>query len=227
MMIDPKIYRKTFIDGKTPPEILKEIAELKRTITRCKKIMHNAKTKQIPEDRPSSDVVLDCTRQYLTKAEEAYEEAGGTYEIRGIELRGRRFNEKLKDCKRIIYHAYAYPMCTKKRIYKEEDGAVVVETDWEATKAKGQKLKTTGSRFRTWKGLIDKLKLQYIGEWRQYYDNTHIDDGCGWSLEFQDSKGKTIAHFAGSNDGPGNLEEVLLCLGIKDSFFPFPGKKLW
>lgn len=73
MMICPETFYEMNLKGKTAEEIMTEIHELKQEIARLKKVVQQPD--YICTMHPSEKVRISCSRDYLKRAKEAYDEA--------------------------------------------------------------------------------------------------------------------------------------------------------
>ena len=87
MMISPEAYYEISLRGKSQSEILEEINELQEEINRLKQILKQSNKKAEAVILPSPQTKLECYREYLERAKQALEEAGGHYEPTEEELR--------------------------------------------------------------------------------------------------------------------------------------------
>ena len=78
MMISPETYYEMNLQGKSPKEIMKKIRSLKIQIGQLKRSIENADD-IVCEVFPGRLTRLKCDRDYLERAIQAYEEAGGEY----------------------------------------------------------------------------------------------------------------------------------------------------
>ncbi|MBP3871446.1 MAG: hypothetical protein J6E46_10790 [Faecalicoccus sp.] len=75
MMISPEGYYRMNLDGKTKEEIEVEIRFLKQEIADLK---YDIKRRPfIAEYMPTRSTMLECTREYLKRAIQAYKDVGG------------------------------------------------------------------------------------------------------------------------------------------------------
>ena len=91
MMISPEVYYEEQLKGKTKEQIMRFIRGLKQEIGHLKNMMESPDYAQESVIHPSEDVRLDCTREYLEKAKQAYAEVGGTYSMSKSEEKAANF----------------------------------------------------------------------------------------------------------------------------------------
>ena len=78
MMISPETYYEMNLKGKSQEEIMKKIRSLKIKIGQLKRSIENTDD-MVLEVFPSKQTRLKCDWDYLERAIQAYEEAGGEY----------------------------------------------------------------------------------------------------------------------------------------------------
>ena len=95
MMISPEGYYEMNLKGKSQQEIMTEIRSLKREIGRLKRKLEEHCFDQKVTMYPNPLTRISCSRDYLERAKQAYEEAGGIYQPTKAELRDKAFNDGL------------------------------------------------------------------------------------------------------------------------------------
>ncbi len=79
MMISPEGYYEFNLKGKTQQEIMSEIQSLENEIRELRKEVKDASRGVKAVEYPTPLTRLQCYREYLKRAIQAYEEAGGVY----------------------------------------------------------------------------------------------------------------------------------------------------
>ena len=95
MMIGPDAYYEMNLKGKDKDYILSAIREMQDEITHLKELMENPDNKNRDIIHPSEDVQIKCTRDYIARAIQAYEELGGTYHPSELEKEDLEFQRSL------------------------------------------------------------------------------------------------------------------------------------
>ena len=102
MMISPETYYEMNLQGKSPKEIMEKIRSLKIQIGQLKRSIE--KTDDIVcEVFPGRLTRLKCDRDYLERAIQAYEEAGGEYVRSKAEQKDHDFNEALDSMSKLVF----------------------------------------------------------------------------------------------------------------------------
>ena len=103
MMISPEVYYEEQLKGKTKEQIMRFIRGLKQEIGHLKNMMESPDYAQESVIHPSEDVRLDCTREYLEKAKQAYAEVGGTYSMSKAEEKAAGFEQNMNSIFKITF----------------------------------------------------------------------------------------------------------------------------
>lgn len=103
MMICPETYYEMNLKGKDEKQLLSAIRGLKNEIGHLKKVMEHPDYKNTPIMHPSESVRVSCTREYLTRAIQALEEVGGTYQPSKAELKAKEFQDNLEYLSKITF----------------------------------------------------------------------------------------------------------------------------
>ena len=161
---------------------------------------------------PSENVRVSCTREYLTRAIQALEEAGGTYQPSKAELKAKEFQDNLEYLSKITFEIGGFfDGITKYVIEIQGDKAGFISTKFDCILEE----KPMDKEEVIW--LLSRL---YIGEWKKYYDPKRfgycVMDGTQWNVSFEYSNGYKTVEFAGSNDYPYNFSEFIEIFGIDE-----------
>ncbi len=95
MMISPETYYEENLKGKSADEIIACIEDLRKEIDDLKATIGDPEHGLKPHIMPDESTQLSCTREYLDRAKEALEEAGGTYTPTEVESEDAAFQENI------------------------------------------------------------------------------------------------------------------------------------
>ena len=104
MMISPEWYYEENLKGKTPAQIMTKIRSLKREITRLQNIIDHPDYPYREEViHPSESVQLSMSYEYLDRAKQALEEAGGSYVPTKAEQRAAAIEASMPHLTKIVF----------------------------------------------------------------------------------------------------------------------------
>ena len=211
MMISPEGYYEVILKGKSQQEILREIKSLKREINQLKQYLeeHSLESEEM---FPARLTRLKCNQEYLDRAIQAYQEAGGQYISTKAEQKSQSFNDALDTLRKLVFSIGGYFGGYETRTYTMSDDKVILNVD--------HKLRLKPNNLPlcypcTKKEFITNLKEIHIGEWKRRYNDPYILDGTQWELEIYFNSRKPIK-ISGSNAFPYNFKDLTELLGIDE-----------
>jgi len=225
MMICPNSIYAELIN-KSEEEILTKIRGYKNIIGRLKNTIEKqnyleefSRIKTKCEISPTYETQIDMYRLYLEEVKKALKEVGGTYKPSVAELRALKFDNNIKNIKKITFSIGGYPGATITYvavIYKEK--LTIIKSNYEE-KFKLKSLKYD-EEFLTKDLFLDVIKRIKMGEWRRYYSLSRfgyeILDGTQWEIEIEYRNDLKKISFGGSNSYPYNFNSFTKLFGIKD-----------
>ena len=202
MMISPETYYEMNLQGKSPKEIMEKIRSLKIQIGQLKRSIE--KTDDIVcEVFPGRLTRLKCDRDYLERAIQAYEEAGGEYVRSKAEQKDHDFNETLDSMSKLVFTIGGFFCGQETRTFTISDDQVLVDVE-----------KTMISMDKEEYGLYRKedfisgIKALHIGEWKRTYKDPLVMDGTQWELDIYYNNGRRPTKISGSNAYPYNFDDL-------------------
>ena len=202
MMISPETYYEMNLQGKSPKEIMKKIRSLKIQIGQLKRSIENADD-IVCEVFPGRLTRLKCERDYLERAIQAYEEAGGEYVRSKAEQKDHDFNETLDSMSKLVFTIGGFFCGQETRTFTISDDQVLVDVE-----------KTMISMDKEEYGLYRKedfisgIKALHIGEWKRTYKDPLVMDGTQWELDIYYNNGRRPTKISGSNAYPYNFDDL-------------------
>lgn len=209
MMICLETFYEMNLKGKNKEEIMTVIRGLKREIGRLKRTMEHPDYADAVKICPSEDVQISCSRDYLKRAIEALEEAGGTYTPSASEKRAMDFDAKLPYLTKVEFCIGGFFEGHRTITYTIDGDTVHTEMDppFEPIPIFEEDEKLNKER------LLYSLKNLHIGEWLKRYDcrrfRRYVLDGIQWHLYLYFSGGHRPVKITGDNDYPYNFEQLL------------------
>ncbi len=210
MMISPDSYYEFVLKGKTKDELMTEIRSLKREIN-CLKRSIEADDPSYIEVCPSRLTKIKCSRDYLEKAIQAYEEAGGEYKPTHQEQKSRDFDEALWSMEKMVFSIGGFFGGYETRTYSVVGDKVFMNVDHTL---KDEKAPATIAFTK--EEFITGITELHIGEWKKSYSNPLILDGTQWELEFIFCGKTEPVRIDGSNSYPYNFNDLLDYLGLEE-----------
>ena len=202
MMISPETYYEMNLKGKSQEEIMKKIRSLKIKIGQLKRSIENADD-IVCEVFPGRLTRLKCNRDYLERAIQAYEEAGGEYVRSKAEQKDHDFNEALDSMSKLVFTIGGFFCGHETRTFTVSDGQVLV--DVEKTMISMDKEEYGPYRKEEF---ISGIKALHIGEWKRTYNDLLVMDGTQWELDIYYNNGRRPTKISGSNAYPYNFDDL-------------------
>ena len=202
MMINPETYYAMNLKGKSQEEIMKKIRSLKIQIGQLKRSIENTDD-MVLEVFPSRLTRLKCDRDYLERAIQAYEEAGGEYVRSKAEQKDHDFNEALDSMSKLVFTIGGFFCGHETRTFTVSDGQVLV--DVEKTMISMDKEEYGPYRKEEF---ISGIKALHIGEWKRTYNDLLVMDGTQWELDIYYNNGRRPTKISGSNAYPYNFDDL-------------------
>lgn len=212
MMIGPDTYYEINLKGKDKEYILSAIREMQDEIARLKELMENPDNKNRDIIHPSEDVQIKCTRDYIARAIQAYEELGGTYHPSELEKEDLEFQRNIGNISKINFEIGGFfGGRTEYVIEFAGEEALLTKSDMFSYE---QNQSVLGREE-----VMDALEELHIGEWEKFYDPMRfgycVMDGTQWSITFEYSNGKDALEISGDNDYPYNFNEFVEIFGFE------------
>ena len=202
MMISQETYYEMNLKGKSQEEIMKKIRSLKIQIGQLKRSIENADD-IVCEVFPGRQTRLKCYRDYLERAIQAYEEAGGEYVRSKAEQKDHDFNEALDSMSKLVFTIGGFFCGHETRTFTVSDGQVLV--DVEKTMISMDKEEYGPYRKEEF---ISGIKALHIGEWKRTYNDLLVMDGTQWELDIYYNNGRRPTKISGSNAYPYNFDDL-------------------
>ena len=202
MMISPETYYEMNLKGKSQEEIMKKIRSLKIKIGQLKRSIENTDD-MVLEVFPSKQTRLKCDWDYLERAIQAYEEAGGEYVRSKAEQKDHDFNEALDSMSKLVFTIGGFFCGHETRTFTVSDGQVLVDVE----KTMISMDKEEYGPYRK-EDFISGIKALHIGEWKRTYNDPLVMDGTQWELDIYYNNGRKAVKISGSNAYPYNFEDL-------------------
>ena len=202
MMISQETYYEMNLKGKSQEEIMKKIRSLKIQIGQLKRSIENADD-IVCEVFPGRQTRLKCYRDYLERAIQAYEEAGGEYVRSKAEQKDHDFNEALDSMSKLVFTIGGFFCGHETRTFTVSDGQVLVDVE----KTMISMDKEEYGPYRK-EDFISGIKALHIGEWKRTYNDPLVMDGTQWELDIYYNNGRKAVKISGSNAYPYNFEDL-------------------
>ena len=202
MMISPETYYEMNLKGKSQEEIMKKIRSLKIKIGQLKRSIENADD-IVCEVFPGRLTRLKCNRDYLERAIQVYEEAGGEYVRSKAEQKDHDFNEALDSMSKLVFTIGGFFCGHETRTFTVSDGQVLVDVE----KTMISMDKEEYGPYRK-EDFISGIKALHIGEWKRTYNDPLVMDGTQWELDIYYNNGRKAVKISGSNAYPYNFDDL-------------------
>ena len=202
MMISQETYYEMNLKGKSQEEIMKKIRSLKIQIGQLKRSIENADD-IVCEVFPGRQTRLKCYRDYLERAIQAYEEAGGEYVRSKAEQKDHDFNDALDSMSQLMFTIGGFFCGHETRTFTVSDGQVLVDVE----KTMISMDKEEYGPYRK-EDFISGIKALHIGEWKRTYNDPLVMDGTQWGLDIYYNNGRKAVKISGSNAYPYNYEDL-------------------
>lgn len=203
MMVSPETYYEMNLKGKSQEEIMKKIRSLKIQIGQLKRSVENTDD-MVLEVFPSRLTRLKCNRDYLERAIQAYEEAGGAYVRSKVEQKDHDFNDTLDSMSKLVFTIGGFFCGHETRTFTVSDDQVLV--DVEKTMISMDKEEEYGPYRK--EDFISGIKALHIGEWKRTYNDLLVMDGTQWELDIYYNNGRRPTKISGSNAYPYNFDDL-------------------
>jgi hypothetical protein len=212
MMIHPEGYYEMFLKGKTQQEVQKEIRSIKSHINSLKKEIEDPQGNEMLM-LPTPLTRLKMNREYLARAIQAYEEAGGVYVPTKAEQKSAEFDQALDSLSKLVFSIGGYFNGYETRTFtvREDKIMLEIESSFHKTVPGRNEYSYTKEEF------IAALRNIHIGEWKRNYQPSEIImDGTQWELKIDFSNGHKPLRIYGSNAYPYNFRDLTDLLGIRE-----------
>lgn len=128
MMIHPEGYYEMFLKGKTKQELQTAIRSIKKHINSLKKEIEDPE-----EDKmlmlPTPLTRLKMNREYLARAIQAYEEAGGVYVPMKAEQKSTEFDQALDSFSKLVFSIGGYFNGYETRTFTVREDRIMLEIE--------------------------------------------------------------------------------------------------
>ena len=216
MMISPEFFYEENLKGKSPEQIMSVIRSLKRKILKLKNIMeHPDYASREWAMHPGEDVQLSMNREYLQRAIQALEEAGGTYNPSAAEQRALKFENSIPYIKKVelCVGIHMGPYKTKAITIVDAKAYISKDLSLDATSTSSE-IEMNKEEF------FEELKYLHIGEWRKNYNASRfgiwVMDGTYWDLKIYFSNEHKPVKIHGDNAYPYNFNRLLELFEIEE-----------
>lgn len=217
MMISPETFYEMNLKGKTAEQIRTTIRGLKQKIGRLKNIVEHPAYKCTMH--PSEQVRISCSRDYLERAKQALEEAGGTYVPSAAEKKAKEFDENIPFINKVEFCIGGYFNGYETRTYTVDGDKVNTDIEHSLTLEPSNigdfEIEEMDKEY-----LFEALKDLHIGEWRKNYNTRRfgymVCDGTQWHLKIYFSNNHNPIKIYGDNAYPYNFESVLELFKIEE-----------
>ena len=202
MMISPETYYEMNLKGKSQEEIMKKIRSLKIKIGQLKRSIENTDD-MVLEVFPGRLTRLKCERDYLDRAIQTYEEAGGVYVRSKAEQKDHDFNEALDSMSKLVFTIGGFFCGHETRTFTVVGDQVFVDVE----KTMISMDKEEHDPYRK-EDFISGIKALHIGEWKRTYNALLVMDGTQWELDIYYNNGRRPTKISGSNAYPYNFDDL-------------------
>lgn len=209
MMSSPEYFYESTLQGKSADEIMKVIRRLKREFGRLRAILEHPD--YMCEIEPGEDVQIQMTREYLERAKQALEEAGGEYVPTPKEQKAMEFDNALDQVSRVIFDYGGFTIGREITTFTVRGDRVHIDVD-NTLCCKPSNLDDSNTDIMDKAYFVSALKDLHIGEWRRHYNTRRfgmvILDGVQWELTIEFSDGRKAHRVSGDNAYPYNFEKL-------------------
>ena len=207
MMISPETFYEMKLKGKNAEQIMTVIRGLKREIGRLKKIVENPD--YVPDVHPTESVRISCSRDYLERAKQALEEAGGTYTPSIAEQKSMEFDANIPYINKVVFCIGGYFNGYETKTYTVDGNKIHINVEHSLSfDMVDREIEDIDKE-----DFFEEMKGLHIGEWRRSYYDSDVCDGTQWKLEIYFSNNHKLVKFYGSNAYPYNFDRVLELFG--------------
>ena len=203
MTISPETYYEMNLQGKSPKEIMEKIRSLKMQIGQLKRSIEKTDD-MVLEVFPGRQTRLKCYQDYLERAIQAYEEAGGEYVRSKAEQKDHDFNDALDSMSQLMFTIGGFFCGQETRTFTVSDDQVLVDVE------KIPMSMDKGEEYGPYRkeDFISGIKALHIGEWKRTYIDPLVMDGTQWELDIYYNNGRRSTKISGSNAYPYNFEDL-------------------
>ena len=215
MMISPEWYYEENLKGKTPAQIMTKIRSLKREITRLQNIIDHPDYPYREEViHPSESVQLSMSYEYLDRAKQALEEAGGSYVPTKAEQRAAAIEASMPHLTKIVFtKGGLFSGGYKKTFIIGENTLHMCEEQFHSIE---EPVMRDVSECR--EEFLVEISALHLERWRKHYDlyryGMAVLDGESWELELHFSNGHRMVKITGDNAYPFAFYELEDALGL-------------
>ncbi len=220
-MISPETYYEENLKGKSADEIMVCIEDLKQEIDDLKATMGDPEYALQPHIMPDESTQLSCAREYLDRAKEALEEAGGTYTPTEVESEDAAFQESIPYINSLEFSIGGYfnGFTTRTFTFKDDLVHMEVQTGLQPDRSHisidldENFCDENDVLFDCKDALLSELGELHIGEWEEAYI-APVCDGQEWHLEISYSDKRDPAIIYGNEAYPYNFDELKTLLEV-------------
>lgn len=211
MMLTVDDYYDWYLKGKSLPEIMREIENLRKTMAGLKRKMESPKYNKEDSCWPNEKMQICATRAYLNRAKEAYAEAGGVYEPTKAEKKAADFAAMIPFIDKIVLEIGGFFDGNEIRTVTFEDEKTYLDIDdpFESESSKKHYRCVLPHHKELF---LQSIKGLYIGEWLPKYNVERfgyiIYDGTQWELKIYFSDGHKPFKVYGDNNYPYNFDDL-------------------
>ena len=205
MMICPETFYEMNLKGKNAAEIMTVIRSLKQEIGKLKNLVENPY--YTCEVKPSESTRISCLRDYLERAKQTLEEAGGVYTPSIAEQKAMAFDANIPYINKVVFCIGGYWDGYETKTYTI-DGDRIRSHIEHSLILEPSNIGDAETKEIDKEWFLKELQGLHLGEWRRRYDSD-ILDGTQWNLEIYFSNGHKTIKFYGSNAYPYNFDRVL------------------
>ena len=208
MMISPETFYEMKLKGKSADQIMTVIRGLKREIGRLKNYIESPEysDREIVM-KPSENVQISCTRDYLEEAKRALAEAGGTYVPSAAEKKAMEFDGNIPYINKLVFSIGGYFDGYETTTFTIDGDKIHKHFEHSLDFDKANIIDGEIEEMDK-EDLFEALKDLHIGEWRKRYYSPVLD-GTQWDLEIYFSNGHRTVKIYGSNAYPYNFDSLV------------------
>ena len=215
MMISPETYYESSLKGKTKEEVLTKIRGLKKTIGHLKRVIESPEYGSTEIIQPDEQTQLWCSRLYLARAIQAYEDAGGKYEPSKQEMQAIAFDKAIPDISKITLEIGGFFGGYETRTIQLHGNQLHLQVEHTIMR-KPSDFDIEPDCPLTKEDFVEGLREVHIGEWHHSYNNWNVVDGTQWELTVEYNDGRKLS-FNGSNAYPFSFNRLCELMGFDES----------
>ena len=215
MMIDAETYYAECLQGKTVPEMLAAIDDLKNE-------MEQPGYRLVPHTKPDGATRIMCMHEWLQRAIQAIYEAGAEYIPSAAEEKAAEFEKNIPYIRRFLFS-----MEESRPFYRETHIVTLTGSDMKHSVEyfPGPRPpvcllipEIDEDEAMDAEGVQNEIRRLFMGEWRETYDTERFGygtlDGIRWEVEIEYSNGHRPVRFEGSNAYPYNFGRLMGFFGV-------------